>query len=249
MRSRRWGGLGCRLAASNLSKRGVTSKQISAALENAAKKQNAGALSIDLLRVLQELNFDFTGGQIYLKDGFYDEFEIYEFPNLSSICFQDCYFTRVEFDLKIRSATSPRFEKCQIDELSGPISSHDIPENIIDAATDISSFSQEARTNADILALDIPMAVRVLLTVLRKLFVQSGSGRRENAFYRGLDPNARAYVSDILGLLQAYKFAYPHKISGPRVWMQNRTKRKDAKEILAAPQKSKHPILEKTRRL
>lgn len=243
------GGLGCCLAASRLKKEGATSKQISAALENAAEKLSAGALSIDILRILQELNFSYTGDQIFLRDEFFDEFEIYASPNFSKVGFQECYFGRVALDLGTGSATSPRFEKCQIDELVGPVSSDDIPENIVDDETEIGVFSQEAKTNADILALDIPLAVRVLLTVLRKLFVQSGSGRKENAFYRGLDPNARAYVADILSLLQTAEFAHPHKINGPRIWMQNRAKSIDARDILGAPQKSSHPLLEKTRSL
>lgn len=243
------GGLGCRLAASLLNKDGVTPKQIGAALENAADKQNSGALSIDLLRIIQELNLDYIGKKIYLRDGFFDELEIYKSPNLSNICFQECYFTRVEIDLDARRATSPRFERCQIDELAGPISVDDIPENIVDNATEIGAFAQEARTNADILALDIPMAVRVLLTVLRKLFVQSGSGRKENAFYRGLDTNARAYVSEILELLEGAGFAHPHKINGPRIWMPNRAKSSEAKEVLRAPQKSNHSILIQARNL
>ena len=198
---------------------------------------------------MQELDLSYAGDQIYLRDGFFDEFEIYTHPNFSGVYFQECYFSRVELDMEIQGATSPRLRNCQIDELVGPISPDDIPENIIDDATEIGAFSQEAKTNADILALDIPMAVRVLLTVLRKLFVQSGSGRKESAFYRGLDTNARAYVSDILALLQANEFAHPHKINGPKIWMQNRAKSVDAKEILRAPQKHSHPILVKTRNL
>jgi len=242
-------GLGCRLAASLLKKNGVTQKQISVALEDAAEKLDSGSLSMDILRIMQELNFNYTGNQIYLRDEFFNKLEIYTYPNFSKICFRECYFNIIELDSKTQNATSPRFEKCVIHEIVGPISLKDIPKKIVDDATEIESFAHEARTNSDILALDIPLAVRVLLTVLRKLFVQSGSGRKENAFFRGLDPNARAYVVDILTMLQAAKFAHPHKINGPRIWMQNRAKSKEAREILGAPQRSSHPILVKARRL
>lgn len=241
------GELGCRIAASSLKENGVTSKQISAALEYATKKQNAGALCIDLLRIMQHLNFNYNGDQIYLKDGFFEEFEVSDSPDFSNVCFRECYFAQVEFFVEAGSKKCPRFESCQIDELVGPISLDDIPRHVMDKATGIGAFSQEANTNADILALEIPMAVRVLLTILRKLFVQSGSGRKENAFYRGLDTNARAYVSDILELVQVANFAHPHRISGPNVWMQNRAKAAEANEILGAPQKSKHPLLDNTR--
>src|SRR3546814_902408 len=141
---------------------------------------------------------------LFRSEQFYTEFEVYDEPDLSEIRFQECYFSRLDVDLNTRSATrSPRFEKCQIDELVGPISHGDIPRTIVDEATEVTRFGQEANTNSEILSLDIPVSVRVLLTILRKLFVQSGRGRKENAFYRGLDTNARAYVSNILSALHA----------------------------------------------
>lgn len=243
------GALGCRLAASKLSEDGTTSKQISAAFENASQRLGAAALSIDILRIMQELNFNYTGEKIYIRDGFFDEFEIFKFPDLSKVVFQECYFGQLIMNLGTQSIMSPRLERCQIDEIIGPISSNDIPDNVIDDESDIGSYVQEAKTNADILELNMPLSVRVLLTVLRKLFVQSGRGRKENAFFRGLDPNARAYVADILEVLHTEGFAFPHKIGGPTIWMPNRAKSNEAREILKAPQSSKHRVLVKVRGL
>lgn len=241
------GSLGCRLAALKLGAANVTEKQMSAAVAAASKKTNATALMVDLLKVSQELGFDYTEDDIYIKDGFFDVFEIFDRPNFSKVTFQECYFGRIEIDLDAKTGSSPKFLRCHIEEMSGPLSSNDIPAGVIDLKTEISSFTQEARTNADILNLDIPLSVRVLLTVLRKLFMQSGRGRRENAFYRGLDTNARAYVSDILSILESAGFAHPYKINGPAVWVQNRAKSAEVRDIMDAPQISEHSILKKVR--
>lgn len=243
------GSLGSRLSAFQLDKDGVTAKQLSAAIETASKLPGAATLALDLVRVSQELSLAYLGSEAYLKDGFFDLFEIFGEPNLSKLVFQDCYFERLDVDGSVNAANSPKFQRCQIEELSGPLSRDDIPIGLIDKYTEISSYTQEAKTNADILDLDIPLSIRVLLTVLRKLFVQSGRGRRENAFFRGLDTNARAYVADILGLLESLEFARPYKINGPVVWLQNRAKAGEAREILAAPQTSRYPLVQKVRAL
>lgn len=243
------GGLGCRLAALKLGKAKVTEKQFGAALAAASKKAASPALLIDLVKVSQELSYGYSEEGIYIKDGFFNFFEVFEAPNFSKITFQECYFDRVDIDLDATRSTSPKFVRCHIEEMSGPLSQNDIPVGIVDNKTEIVTFTQEAQTNADILNLEIPLSVRVLLTVLRKLFMQAGRGRRENAFYRGLDTNARAYVSDILSILESLGFAHPHKINGPTVWIQNRARASEAREIINAPQISQHIVLTKVRAL
>lgn len=243
------GSLGCRLAAFQLGKNSVTGKQLSAAIDTASRLPNSAALTVDLMRVAQELDLEYTGDGAYVRDGYFDIFEVFSPPKLSGIEFQDCYFSRLDIDVDTVGSGGPKFVRCQIEELTGPLSKKDVPAGVFDINTEISSYSQEARTNADILDLDIPLSVRVLLTVLRKLFVQSGRGRRENAFFRGLDTNARAYVSDILGLLESLDFARPYKINGPVVWLQNRTKAAEAREIMTAPQASRHTLMQKVRAL
>lgn len=243
------GSLGCRLAAFQLSKLPVTNKQLSAAIEASCKLQGSSALSIDLIRIAQELKYDYVGSVAYIKDGFFDIFEVFDSPNLLNLKFQECYFERLEIEMEALVDNSPRFERCQIEELSGPLSLKDVPRGLFDDKTEITKFVQEAKTNADILDLDMPMALRVLLTVLRKLFVQSGRGRRENAFFRGLDTNARAYVADILSLLESYEFARPYKINGPAVCIQNRAKAVEVREIMMAPQTSRNILVQKVRML
>lgn len=218
------GELGCRLTAITLDRSGITAKEISAALDKGANTEGASSLSFDIIRVMQQIGLDYTGYDICVKDGFFDVFDVTPAPNLSGISFQECYFNTVEFDMAARKTSAPRFKNCQIDQMIGPVSEMDIPKGVVTGDTEIGSFAQEAQTNADILALEIALSLRVLLTILRKLFVQTGRGRKENAFYRGLDTKARAYVSEILHELQVEDFAHPSRVRGPAVWIPNRAR-------------------------
>ena len=57
------------------------------------------------------------------------------------------------------------------------------------ADSEIESFSESAENVSAILRLDLSDYTRVTLTVLRKIFVQSGHSRKEGALYRGLLTN------------------------------------------------------------
>lgn len=81
------------------------------------------------------------------------------------------------------------------------MSKEDLPSEVFDDDCDFEEFS-DARTNADIFELQLPEGTKVLLTVLKKLFMQRGSGRRESAFTRGLDHRARRLVPDVLDLIK-----------------------------------------------
>lgn len=59
----------------------------------------------------------------------------------------------------------------------------------------------DAATNAAVVRLDIPPQARVMVTVLRKLFVQRGSGRIRSAFARGLPPDLQRFVDPCVDLL------------------------------------------------
>lgn len=244
------GDIGVRTAGIRLKKSGATAKKINASLVEAQKQGCSPSCLLDIVKVMQELGVDMvTHEDIFIRDDFIQNFEVLPGPKARNLRFQDCYFGVLEVDTTALESNTPKFERCVIDELVGPVSKQDIPEGIIDQTTEISKIREEAKTNADILSLDIPLPVRVLMTVLRKLFFQAGSGRREGAFFRGLDNEARKYVPDVLQLLQAQRFASAQRIGGPIIWIPNRAKAKTAAEILSAPQTSQDRLLVAAKKL
>ena len=62
-------------------------------------------------------------------------------------------------------------------------------------------------TNSAVLKSDLPANLKALVTVLRKLYRQPGSGRKLGAFSRGITkPEVARLVEPVLDLLQQHRF-------------------------------------------
>ena len=243
------GSLGTRVAASKLIRIGATAKKLNSALAEANKRNLSSFLILDLINIMKECGFNLQIGPIFLRDEFIGYFDVHEMLFLGDVVFQECYFGILDFEAGVSAAVAPKFEKCVIEEIVGPVSMADVADGIFDKSTEIIKIREEAKTNSDILSLEIAMSIRVLMTILRKLFFQAGSGSREGAFFRGLDHKGRAYVPEILNLLQTHNFAHPQRLGGPPIWLPNRAKSSVAGNILAAPQQNKESLLRAVKRL
>jgi hypothetical protein len=95
--------------------------------------------------------------------------------------------------------------------------------------------------------MDLPLGEKVLLTVLKKIFIQSGSGRKENALLRGLDHNARRLVPAILRLLQSEGVISPYRRGGldMTIWVPNRGQMRRVAKIIESPHTCSDPLLKK----
>lgn len=81
----------------------------------------------------------------------------------------------------------------------------------------------------------IPLPVRVLITIINKLYKKHGSERKENAFSRGITQQSSKYVPDILAILRSEGIATSRTVSGVRMWSSVRTSRERALTILGDP--------------
>ena len=154
--------------------------------------------------------------------------------DLSGVRFIDCLFSRVGLDSSRDATKWPTFRACVVEALEGRVSRHDLPVETFDEECVIETFVESAETTASVLTLDLPLGTRVCLTVLKKIYEQSGSGRRENALYRGMDHRARRLVPNVLQVLQSEKLIIPYRRKGDRIWLAGRDRRRAAR-IIAAP--------------
>ena len=118
-----------------------------------------------------------------------------------------------------------------------------MPDKFIDCTYD--TFENPAQTTNAILALGLPMGTKVLLTALKKLYAQRGSGRKESAFFRGLDARGKELVPRILALLRKQGFAVKSKHGDQDIWLPTKPSefRRRALAILAAPTNSVDPLI------
>ena len=114
---------------------------------------------------------------------------------------------------------------------------------------EVQEVSNAPARNAAILDTDLPLAIKVLLTTLNKLFNRAGSGRRENAFHRGLEPRARELVPQVLAIIAGAGFATPTRMGTQRIWLPRRDKIRRVTEMMDHPNTSKDPLIERIRNL
>jgi hypothetical protein len=107
-----------------------------------------------------------------------------------------------------------------------------------------------AESNAELMGREsIPLPVRVLLTIIRKLFVQRGSGRVESALRRGIDLGCRDFVSPILTRLASEGVIFRTSHGTVVVWHPTARFRARMLHILDAPMASGDELVESVAKL
>lgn len=248
---RTMGGLGIGLLITKAEEVGFPSGKMIPALRLATEAEDGCALLIDLVRATIEFGFPFEF-TVQLRDVFIPYLELNEKMNDSSkLSFCECLFSRVAIDADVDPAKLPKFESCFIEEVEGRSSMTDLPDGIFDAKCAITHFSDTAATTSAISEMDLPLASRVLLTMLKKVYLQSGSGRKENALQRGLDHGSRRLVVPILKLLQAEGIVSRYRRAGldMTIWVPDRSKTARIQRIITSPRTCNDPLLTKVEQI
>ena len=218
--------------------------KINAAL-GVARNNNSHYMAVDLARLLLEGGFtlreDLTLYGLLIPELEIDSANM----DLSRLRFQDCFFSRVELDPEVDTTKIPSFHECFINELEGRVSAVDLPAEKFDTKCVIENFTGTTKTTSEVLTLDLPLGTRVCLTILKKLYEQSGSGRKENALHRGLDHRARRLVPDVLQILQSEGLALSYKTRGATIWLPDRGSRVRVGRMIAAPTDKNSSVLRK----
>jgi len=201
---------------------------------------------------MQIHNRPYVGEKIRILDGYFQKFEVSDETDLSRVTFSECLFEFIDIsaaDGTINSMNLPSFDRCMIGTLTGVKGPEDLPKGKFNDGNQIEKFSGIGSSNAEILESDLPLSVRVLLTIIKKTFFQAGGARQEAALYRGLDIRARAYVSDILLILQRHNILRESTKNGPTLWQAQRDKVGLARAIMESPTTSKSAVLLEVREL
>lgn len=131
-----------------------------------------------------------------------------------------------------------------IGTIEGEVAKRQFGVNSIEDAVEVGNSVCDPKTNAQVLEMhSVPLGVRVLVVALKKLFVQRGAARKQSAFARGLDAEARVLVDDVLGLIIKHKLAYIAKQSGDVLYVPMRDVTPRAMAIIANHMTSRDPIV------
>jgi len=116
------------------------------------------------------------------------------------------------------------------------------------SGTEFTTFTESAENTAAILKLDLSDYTRVALTILRKIFVQSGHSRKEGALYRGLLSNRQKdLIQPVLADLEKQGAIRRTRRRDATLWEPNQAMQRRVRHILDTPTTSRDPLITERR--
>jgi len=141
---------------------------------------------------------------VVIESALYGKMDLEEYaPN--NIRFLNCLIDEV-----VVGVTKPEhgiiFRNCTITRVRGVANQAGLPDNMFDDSSDVTEFDDMGTNNA-VLKSDLEPQVKALLTVLRKLYRQSGAGRKMSALNRGVTNNEVArFIHPVLDVMVKHEF-------------------------------------------
>lgn len=244
------GSTGLGLSALQLNKSSFNQGMFRAVLKAIQRNQELanGGTAADIvnlgLRMGLEIEEDTAVMRVHIEN-----FEIEgDRSDMHRVTFSDCMFERLILSDPLPPDSCPVFRGCLIQDLEGRVSEGDLPpEKFVDCYVD--TYASASTTVSSVLDLKIPAGAKVLITLLRKLFVQSLSGRKENALFKGLDGEHQAKVKEVISLLVSHGLIVNSGRAGETIWIPVRRHTGRALGIIAAPSGSKDRVMIEARKL
>ncbi|WP_166503556.1 NTPase [Modestobacter italicus] len=153
---------------------------------------------------------------------------------LATATFSDCVIESVSVD-SLTYDVFPKFQNCIIGRVDGWV---DMPEILAGnfAGTEIGHFVARLTTTDALVDLDLAVEDRVALLILKKVYLQPGSGRMIAALYRGMPLTDRGAVSPVTAQLVAAGLLGRVTGRGRDLVVPIKAHRKAVTEMLSDPQ-------------
>lgn len=210
-----------------------------------------GSLRADMAAVC--LEYPYAPKASTIIDG--EIFENYNFSSWSSeydfsrIIFKNCLIESIDLSDISQEGCLPEFQSCAFMLIKGRSSKADLPVKKFDNTCTFEDFTDSSNTQAAILSSALSLGEKIVLTILRKLFVQSLSGRAESALFRGLDLNDRQLIPEAIRLLQQQGLVVLYNRGDGNVWIPIRKEINRVRRILAAPNACDDPAMSEAKLL
>lgn len=158
------------------------------------------------------------------------------------LSFHDCVIQ--ELDLTDHDGYAlPHFQNCLIGQMAGVAGWAALQAGRF-VECEVGQFDGQMSTAKGILALKTTPTNKVVLTILKKVYAQRGTGRKESALFRGLDAKHRELVPEALQRLTGAGFVVTAKSGSTRIYLPVRGMASRVRRILQAPQSSADSILD-----
>ncbi len=242
------GEIGATIAAHKLSSNGFNAGQLLAAIHASDKIDDPGVIPSDLFHLATEMRID-VKYSLNIRSVSYERMTMDAIEmDLSNCHFSECIIENLELPPDFPVGFCPSFDDCLISTVIGRTGTSDISNEKF-RNCEIGKFTGNIDTVDATMALPIPVGTRVVLTILRKLFVQSLSGRKENALYRGLDSESQQYVPSAISLLSQKGLIFVSSRSSERIWLPVRKMRERALAIISSPSTSSDSVILESKKM
>lgn len=202
--------------------------------------ERAGALgwdtlAFDIVQAVDASGGDINGPKVTIEGVWVEELSLgYSEGSFQTLELTGCVIQTLDVNAPLDRDRTPLFVSCDIGLARGVSSDGDLPGARF-RDNSFAQFSEETSTTQGILRMRLPLTTRVGLTILKKLYLQRGSGRKDSALRRGLDEKARDTVDEVLRVLQAEGLVLPSKIGKQPAWLPVRGAWPRAHLILSRP--------------
>lgn len=208
-----------------------------------AKRIEADVLATDILMVLNFMGKPWNRENVCFKGILIPNFELKKENDWSRVKFEETFFREFYLEDIPEAQFSPIFEDCYFGTIFGCANSSMLPQSLFKNVS-VDNFEKQETTTSAILNLNLPVPQKVGLTILKKLYLQKGGGRQENAFYRGLSTNEQSYIPPVLEYLKQQGMAIPSSQSSKNsVWQPCKMENVRVRSILIN-RNYKDPIIE-----
>ncbi|GHF86701.1 hypothetical protein GCM10018790_75200 [Kitasatospora xanthocidica] len=239
--------LGVEVAAYQLAALEVPEGQVRKALDRAVRT-DCGELAADIVRIAIVLDIDLQPNSMLnyvVSNAIIPSLDISEGgPDLSGVEFIHCLFSELVVSGDPAGAGLPRFYSCDFGETLGRLGESDMPADNFQSC-DFAEFPDAADRNAAIMdSAILPIGTRVVMTLLRKLYMQRGSGRKDSAITRGMSATDMALVAPAMQLLQRENLVFATRQGKNKIWLPDRSAGPRVRAFLDAPRVGDDPLVE-----
>ncbi|WP_082373678.1 NACHT domain-containing NTPase [Nocardia sp. NRRL S-836] len=200
------------------------------------------AVAGDIMRLYMHID-ESIDVDVELDSLIFPSFTISETASAANVTLKDCLIQELDISGATDVTRLPTMKGCVIEMVTGVAGIDNLARDRFEDCS-IESFTDSVENAAAILSLPVSDWRRVTLSILQRLFLRSGKGRRELAFYRGgLTEAQKALVPKILDRVQSEGIAWRGRNHGTVLWSPNRAMGDRVRKILAAPSMSDDPLL------
>ena len=167
-----------------------------------------------------------------------------DYPNLSGVSFSHCIFTELNVSGDLDPERIPFFSECTFMSVLGRLGPSDLPQSRF-SSCDFDEFPDGGDSNAAILdSSSLRPGTRVVMTLLRKLYLQRGSGRRDSALTRGMKQADANLVQPALRLIEREQLVFRSRVGKSLIWLPDRSAGPRVRAFLLSPRAGDDPLVE-----